>query len=94
MYSCLHVIFSGVLIALNKPFMRVFPFGTHFTLEYTEAMQINCLAQGCNILMQPVFELSIAVSRSTYLTHMNNTLTTSLYLFAVQLNIKNYTYLN
>ena len=31
--------------------MRLSPPGTHFTAESTEAMQINSLAQGENILM-------------------------------------------
>ena len=34
-------------------FTRVFPPGTHLSPESTEAMQIKCLAQGHNILMQP-----------------------------------------
>ena len=55
-------------------FTRVFPSVTHFLDESTEAMRFKCLAQGYNILMQPVFEQSIAVSRNRHLTHMTNML--------------------
>ena len=48
----------------QTPFMMVFPSGTHLSAELTEAMQIKCLAQGHNALMQPRIELSIAVSRN------------------------------
>ena len=37
-------------------------------------MQIKCLAQGHNILMQPAFELSIFVSRCWHLIHLTNML--------------------
>ena len=36
--------------------MRVFPPGTRFTAQSTEAMPIKCLVQGHNILIQPWFE--------------------------------------
>ena len=47
----------------QTPVTLVFPFGTQFTAESTEAMRIKCLAQGHNIPMQPGFEPSNAVSR-------------------------------
>ena len=37
----------------KSPFMMVFPSGTHFLAESTEAMRIGCLAQGYIMLMQP-----------------------------------------
>ena len=52
----------------------VSPHGTHFISESTEAMQIKCLAQGHNILMQPALEPSIAVFRNQNLNHMTNML--------------------
>ena len=45
------------------------PPGTHFTSESTEAMWINGLAHGHNILM-PGFELSTFVSRNRHSNHM------------------------
>ena len=38
------------------PFTRALLSGTHFTAESSEAMWIECLVQGNNILMQPGFE--------------------------------------
>ena len=43
-------------------FMSVFLSGTHFTAESTEAIQIKCLAQGHNLLMQPWFYPLIVLS--------------------------------
>ena len=53
--------------------MGVYPPGTHFTAESTEAMQIMCLAQEHNILM-PVFEPSTSVSRNWHSNHITNML--------------------
>ena len=54
--------------------MMVFSSGTHFTAESIEPMQIKCLAQGHNILMQQVFELYIDVFRNRHLIHVTNML--------------------
>ena len=50
----------------------VFPSGIHFTAESTEAVKIECLDQGHDALMQPGFQLSIAVSGNRHLNHMIN----------------------
>ena len=59
----LNAISTGKLLALNKPFTKVFPFGAYFSAESTEAMRIWCFVQEHNILMQPEIEPSIFVSR-------------------------------
>ena len=48
--------------------MRLYPPGTHFTAESTEAMRIKCLTQGNNILL-PGFEPSTSVSKTDILTN-------------------------
>ena len=53
----------------QTPFTKVFPSGTHLTPESTEAMQIKCLVQRLNILMQSV---SISLSRNRHHTDMTN----------------------
>ena len=58
----------------QTPFTRVYPPGTHFTVESTDAMRIKCLPQGLNILMLPGFEPSIAVSIDRHLAHVTNML--------------------
>ena len=54
--------------------MRVFQPGAHDTAELTEAMQIKCLAQGHNILMEPRIEPSISVFRNGLLNLTTNML--------------------
>ena len=51
-------------------FMMVFPSGTHFSAESTEAMQIKCFAQEFNVPMQPRFEPLITASRERHVTDM------------------------
>ena len=58
----------------QTPFTRVFQSGTHFSSELTEAMQIKCLAQGHNIVIQPGIEPPFDVTRNRHLTHMTNML--------------------
>ena len=48
----------------------VFQSLTHFTAESTEAMEIECLAQGRHKVMQSRFETLIAVSRNQHLAHI------------------------
>ena len=43
-------------------FTRLFPSGTHFTAESTEAMQIKYLAQGNNILMSGFIKLCSVIA--------------------------------
>ena len=57
---------------------RVFPSGTHFSAELTEAIQIKCHALGHNIQLQPGFEPSITVSRNRHPTRMTNMLLSEL----------------
>ena len=56
------------------PFTWVFPPGTHFTAESTDAMRITFLAEGPNLMIQPGFEPSISVSRNQHLNHIANML--------------------
>ena len=42
--------------------MMLFPSGSHFTANSTEAMQIECPAEELSILVQPDFKPSINVS--------------------------------
>ena len=51
--------------------MRLYPPGTHFTAESTEAMQIKSLAQGENILMLG-FELSTFCIQNRHSNHYTN----------------------
>ena len=57
---------------VQTPFTRVFP--PDLTAKSTEAMRIRFRDQGHRILMPPVFEPSISVSRNRHLTHMANML--------------------
>ena len=57
--------------------------GTHLSAELTEAMRIKCLAQGHDMLMQPVLEHPISVSRNRHLTHTTNMLQSN-YIVDVQ----------
>ena len=51
----------------QTPITMVIQSGIHFAAESTETMRIECLAQRHNILMQPGFEPSIAVSKTDIL---------------------------
>ena len=53
-----------VHITEQTPFPRIFPSFIHLSAESPEAMQIKRFAQGHNILTQPRFGPSIAVSRN------------------------------
>ena len=70
--SFLRAISSGKYIALSKYTSR--PCSSLVSAESTEAMQINWLAQGHNILKQPECDPSIAVFRNRNLTNMTNIL--------------------
>ena len=56
----------------QTPFIMMFPSGTHFSIESTEAMRIKSPAQGHDILMHLGFGPSSAVSGNRHLTHMTN----------------------
>ena len=68
----LSAISSGKLVALSQHSSRGCSrlSDTHFTAESTESLRIKCLAQGHNILIQPVFEPWVAVSRNRHITNM------------------------
>ena len=54
--------------------MRIILSGAHSSDESIVAMRVKCAAQGHNILIQPWFKPSMAVSRNRHLTHMTNML--------------------
>ena len=56
----------------QTPFTRVFPSGTHYSVETTKTTQIKCLPQGHNILMQQRIEPSISVFRNRLLAIVTN----------------------
>ena len=56
---------------------ELFPSDTHFTAYSMEVVQIKCLAQRHNILMQSGFKPSIAISRNRHLTYITNMLHSS-----------------
>ena len=52
-------------ITEQRPFMRVFPSGTHFSAEWTEAMPIKCPAQGRSILTAMVWTIDLCIQKPT-----------------------------
>ena len=53
-------LFGGIALKNHAfAFARVFQSGSHYLTESTEAIQIKCLTQGYNILMQWIIEPSM-----------------------------------